>query len=240
MLSRPTLTAFVLLASLLETSVGAQDTAPGPYDRQVAEHLNKLAADASPGRARAAEALGFLRAYAAEPALIARLEDPSVEVRRRATMALAWCGSRLAVPPLLQKLDDEDWLVRQAAHVSLTNLTGMEFPFDANARAAGGRVRLPGQSLVQRIAARRDRGTHPNGAGRESLGAVKLAGRCDLLRGTHDNAPARMIHRLGRVGRASRVPGGPRSLRQTWLRRRAVNYCGDGLRRPTKILRDLV
>ncbi|MCY2989722.1 MAG: HEAT repeat domain-containing protein [Planctomycetota bacterium] len=135
MLNRPALTAFALLASLLGAPVGATDVAPGPYDRQVAEHLHKLAADASPVRARAAEALGFLRVYAAEPALLARLEDPAVEVRRQATMALAWCGSRLAVPPLLQKLDDADWLVCQAAHVSLTNLTGMEFPFDANASA---------------------------------------------------------------------------------------------------------
>jgi len=48
-------------------------------------------------------------------------------------MALAWCGSREAVGPLLDALDDRDWFVRQAAHVSLTNLTGMEFVFHATA-----------------------------------------------------------------------------------------------------------
>lgn len=136
MLNRPTLRSVVLLASLLETSVGAADTVPGPYDRQLAEQLHKLAAESSSARARAAEALGFLRAYAAESALLERVDDSAVEVRRQATLALAWCGSRRAVPRLLNKLDDGDWLVRQAAHVSLTNLTGMEFPFDANASAA--------------------------------------------------------------------------------------------------------
>ena len=46
-------------------------------------------------------------------------------------MALAWCGGREAVAPLLVALDDRDWVTRQAAHVALTNLTGMEKPFDA-------------------------------------------------------------------------------------------------------------
>jgi hypothetical protein len=50
---------------------------------------------------------------------------------------------------------------------------------------------------------------------------------------------ARIIHRLGRVGGASRIPGGPRSLWPTGLHRRTVNDCGGGLRRPTKMLRDL-
>ena len=102
-----------------------------PYDRQVAEHVAKLA-DASPhARLRAVEALGFLRAYRAEAALVARLADASAEVRRQAAMSLGWCGGRAAVAPLLEKLDDPDWLTRQAAHVALTNLTGMEFPFNA-------------------------------------------------------------------------------------------------------------
>jgi len=82
-------------------------------------------------RAAAAEALGFLRAHAAGDALIERLGDESLDVRRQVAMALAWCGSRKAVIPLLDALDDRDWFVRQAAHVSLTNLTGMEFAFHA-------------------------------------------------------------------------------------------------------------
>ncbi|MCX6909796.1 MAG: discoidin domain-containing protein, partial [Verrucomicrobia bacterium] len=103
----------------------------GPYDRQVAEHVAKLK-DSSPHvRLRAAEALGFLRAYRAETSLLARLADASAEVRRQAAMSLGWCGGRAAVAPLLEKLDDADWLTRQAAHVALTNLTGMEFPFNA-------------------------------------------------------------------------------------------------------------
>ena len=114
-------------------SVSALENPLGPYDRQVAENVEKLRSEMPAVRAGAAEALGFLRAYAAEEALIARLEDSSVEVRRQVTMALAWCGSRKAVGPLLRALDDEDWVTRRAAHVSLTNLTGMEFPFHSTA-----------------------------------------------------------------------------------------------------------
>src|SRR5450759_35285 len=44
----------------------------------------------------------------------------------------------------------------------------------------------------------------------------------------------RMIHRFGRVGQASRVPGGPRSLCQTWLRRRTANYGGTACEGPPR------
>jgi hypothetical protein len=103
----------------------------GPYDRQVADQVARLSAEASADRAGAAEALGFLRASAAENALVECLDDRSVDVRRQAAMALAWCGSRRAVLPLLESLGDPDWMVRQAAWVSLTNLTGMEHPFNS-------------------------------------------------------------------------------------------------------------
>ena len=129
-------TTFLLLAGgpllllAAETAVIAQRIS-GPYDLQVADNVNKLSAPSVKVRAGAACALGFLRAYSAEAALIRRLDDESFEVRRQAAMALAWCGGRVAVPPLLAALDDEDWIVRQAAHVSLTNLTGMEFPLNS-------------------------------------------------------------------------------------------------------------
>ena len=114
------------------TAGGAVGVAPQqPYDRQVAAQTTAFRTGPAAARAKAAEALGFLRAYAAEEVLLERLRDESVEVRRQVAMALAWCGSRRAVPALIDALDDADWLTRQAAHVSLTNLTGMEFPFDA-------------------------------------------------------------------------------------------------------------
>ena len=104
-----------------------------PYAIQVAEQVEKLRSESAQQRAGAAEALGFLRATGAQEGLIAHLRDRSPIVRREATMALAWCGNRSAVSPLLEALGDEDWVTRQAAHVSLTNLTGMEFPFDSMA-----------------------------------------------------------------------------------------------------------
>ena len=104
---------------------------PGPYDRQVAENVAKLA-DAAPAvRARAAEALGFLRAYRAEASLVARLTDSAPEVRRQTALSLAWCGGRASLAALLERLDDPDWLTRQAAHVALCNVTGLELPFNS-------------------------------------------------------------------------------------------------------------
>jgi len=140
------LAAYLLLISsaVLAAPLPATAESAGPFDRQVAENLAKLGSESADLRAAAAEALGFLRAYAAEPALLARLDDPSTDCRRQVAMALAWCGGRNAVPPLLAALDDDDWFVRQAAQVSLTNLTGMEFPFNAHAplpqRAAQAKV----------------------------------------------------------------------------------------------------
>ncbi len=82
-------------------------------------------------RARAAEALGYMRYYPAQDALIVALEDPDADVRRNAVISLGWCGGREALGPLADLLEDADWSVRQSARVALTNLTGMDFPFDA-------------------------------------------------------------------------------------------------------------
>ncbi|MFV1964163.1 MAG: HEAT repeat domain-containing protein [Pirellulaceae bacterium] len=102
-----------------------------PYAGQVAEYQARLRSDDAATRSGAAEALGFMRACEARDDLLARLQDPSPLVRREAALALAWCGDRQAVTPLIDALGDEDWVTRQAAHVSLTNLTGLEFPFDS-------------------------------------------------------------------------------------------------------------
>ena len=106
-----------------------------PHDVQVAQQVAKLESPSVPVRAGACEALGFLRAYGAADALVGALTDPSYRVQREAAMALAWCGGRDQVVPLLTALDDQDWLVRQAVWVSLTNLTGMEWPFDGMGQA---------------------------------------------------------------------------------------------------------
>lgn len=118
--------------------------ANNPFDRQVAEQLERLTASSPQVRTAAIESLGFLRAYEAEGRLLVSLDDDSAEVRRAAAMSLAWCGGRASVARLLKALNDPDWLVRQGAHTALTNLTGMEFPFDATlpeaSRAAQARV----------------------------------------------------------------------------------------------------
>lgn len=125
------------LLAICSALTGAEEShALRPYERQVAEQVAKLA-DASPlVRGRAAEALGSLRAYRAEDALVARLADSAAEVRRQVALSLGWCGGRRAVASLLERLEDPDWLTRQAAHVALTNLTGMELPYNALAQDA--------------------------------------------------------------------------------------------------------
>ncbi len=102
-----------------------------PYDSQVAEKIEQLKTGTPKERGLAAEALGYLRAYSSAEALTKALGDDSAEVRREAATALAWCGARSEVAPLLDLLDDSDWVVRQAAWVALTNLTAMEWPYDA-------------------------------------------------------------------------------------------------------------
>ena len=134
-MSRRCTTAILLL--LAAGPAAADPTYTRPYDYQVSEQVEKLRADSPQTRAAGADALGLLRAYSAEAELVDRLSDDSAPVRRQAAMALAWCGGREAVDPLLTALDDEDWFVRQAARVSLTNLTGMEFPFDATGSSHG-------------------------------------------------------------------------------------------------------
>jgi len=107
------------------------DLKVNPYDRQVGEMIERLKSPRADVYAGAAEALGFMRAYTGADSLVKALADTSPVVRRQAAMSLAWCGQRSHVPVLIGALNDTDWTVRQASWVSLSNLTGMEFPFDS-------------------------------------------------------------------------------------------------------------
>lgn len=102
-----------------------------PYSVQGRGFITALGSPDPVVRARAAEGLGYLRFYSAEVPLIAAMADENGRVRRAAALSLGWCGSRVALPALLAGLEDRDWLVRQGSWVTLTNLTGMELPFDA-------------------------------------------------------------------------------------------------------------
>ncbi len=124
--------SLALLWALMVATVLAQEPT-GPFQQQVSEQLRRLQSPTASDRAGAATALGFLRAYDAERALIESLRDRNADVRQQAALALAWCGGRQAVEPLVMALRDRSWLTRQAAHVALTNLTGQEFAFDAAA-----------------------------------------------------------------------------------------------------------
>ena len=121
----------LLLAAVL---CGASNAASvsSPHHRQTTEQVELLTSARTPNaRAAAAEALGYLRNYSAADALAKALGDDSALVRREAAMALGFCGGRSHLQPLTEMLEDSDWTVRQSAWVALTNLTAMEWPFDA-------------------------------------------------------------------------------------------------------------
>ncbi len=117
---------FFFLSSVIQV-VPAAD----PYSARGSAMMLTLEDDDPLARARAAEALGYIRYYPAESSLLAALADDEARVRREAALALAWCGGRLALPSLLDSMGDPDWTVRQSAWVALTNITGMEFAFDS-------------------------------------------------------------------------------------------------------------
>ncbi|MDP6546503.1 MAG: HEAT repeat domain-containing protein [Phycisphaerae bacterium] len=131
--STSVLVAVLFVLAPVGDSTAAQQSL-NPYDRQVAEQVGKLKASSPHQRSAAAEALGYLRAFSSAPALVQAAGDTSPVVRREAVMSLGWCGGKKDVKVLLDKLGDTDWTVRQAAWVALTNITGMEFKFDALAK----------------------------------------------------------------------------------------------------------
>ena len=124
---------FVLVCLAFAATVKAADN---PYGAQIDEQLNLLQDQNAKVRSGAAESLGYLRAYRAADDLANALKDPSAKVRLDAAMSLGWCGRRKHIDPLLNALDDGDWTVRQGAWVALTNLTGMQWPFDGLANKA--------------------------------------------------------------------------------------------------------
>ena len=125
--------AYTLFSAMLlgfATIPNAATADESPFIRQVRENIARLGSEDPSERIEGIEKLGYMRAYAAEPSLLAMLGDETPDVRREAAMSLGWCGSRKALTPLIESLEDQDWSVRQAAWISLTNLTGLEIPFD--------------------------------------------------------------------------------------------------------------
>ncbi len=132
----PVVTTRYLTLCILFATASPANAAANPFDRQVSRQRTLLGDQTATTRATAAEALGYLRAYAAADDLAAALADKAPNVRREAATALSFVAGRKHVPALLAAVaEDVDWSVRQAAHVSLTNLTGMELPYDALAEA---------------------------------------------------------------------------------------------------------
>ena len=85
------LLAIWCIGTLLSDTLSAQPSSVNPWQQQVTEQLNLLNSPDAGVRAGAAEALGYLRAYSAGPALLTLLDDDAQSVRREAAMSLAWC-----------------------------------------------------------------------------------------------------------------------------------------------------
>ncbi|MDR0705984.1 MAG: HEAT repeat domain-containing protein, partial [Planctomycetaceae bacterium] len=77
------------------------DAGENPFDAEIQAKISVLQNSQDIAeRARAAESLGYMRAYNAENVLINALSDEAVEVRRNTVLSLGWCGSRAALKPL--------------------------------------------------------------------------------------------------------------------------------------------
>ena len=127
----------LLAATLLAAPVCRAPAARPESPHEAAVRLNRdaLRGQNFPTWSSAAENLGYLRDYGSAEMLRAGLGSAYPVIRREAALSLGWCGDRRCVMSLLKALEDDDWSVRQAAWVALTNLTGMEFPFDGLASA---------------------------------------------------------------------------------------------------------
>ena len=91
MLTLPSLLTLVGLCAwpCVDDRRSAAEELVGPYARQIEEQRAGLRSASVQVRARAAEALGFLRAGPAEADLLHGLRDPSAVVRRQVAMALS-------------------------------------------------------------------------------------------------------------------------------------------------------
>ena len=128
---RQTLLAVLTLAAAAGSAAGEN-----PYQSQIDRQVKRLSAGKPSVRCSALRNLALMRAYGAADRAAGGLSDTDAGVRRHAAMALGRTGSRKHLKALLKAMGDTDWAVRQAAAISLTNLTGQAFPFDALAAAA--------------------------------------------------------------------------------------------------------
>jgi len=121
-----------VLLAVLTVVVAAGSAAGGnPYQLQINRQIKRLSSDKAAVRCSALRNLSLMRAYGAADRAAGLLTDSDTTVRRHAAMTLGRTGDRKHLKALLDAMSDKDWTVRQAAGISLTNLTGQVFPFDA-------------------------------------------------------------------------------------------------------------
>lgn len=125
---------FNLLSASVDASYLADGCQVSPVEWQLQQVDKQLLSDDAWSRAGALEQIGFMRAYDRAEKVADFIDDEDPVVRREAVMVLGWIGDRDSAFPLVMALDDPDWTVRQAASISLQNLCGEAFPYDALAR----------------------------------------------------------------------------------------------------------
>jgi HEAT repeat protein len=107
-----------MLADRISTEIALTDY----RDRLAREYLEALKDKKVSVRARAAAALGQLKAEAALPALLEALKDNNVSVRDRAATGLGQLKAEAALPALLEALKDKEAFVRARAAAALGQL----------------------------------------------------------------------------------------------------------------------
>ncbi len=98
--------------------------------------LADLTSDVAGTRWNAVQSLGETGDPEVVPHLIPLLGDDDVFVRMAVARVFGDLASPLSIEPLINGLDDEEAVVREAAMAALHLITGRDFRFDPNAKAA--------------------------------------------------------------------------------------------------------
>jgi len=98
--------------------------------------LADLTSDVAGTRWNAVQSLGETGDPEVVPHLISLLNDDDVFVRMAVARVFGDLASPLSIEPLINALEDEEAVVREAAMAALHLITGRDFRFDPNAKAA--------------------------------------------------------------------------------------------------------
>ncbi len=98
------------------------------FSQDVTRFEKLLSSGIAQERVEGVQGLSHLKYWPAEEALIARLADPSAQVRSAVVSALCRLGTSRSAPHLIRLLGAPDWHTRQMVQLALCRMTAQEFP----------------------------------------------------------------------------------------------------------------